>query len=197
MKGHSPVSSCLYCFSISLYLIIGCAALRIVVRRSYRLHGRLCPLAVVLQGLVFFSWGFLTWADLPPRWPLNPISSTLRTAGWVLVLVGFTTMVVLIVWFDLRRAGGWQEMTLVRAGPYAVTRNPQLLACLVAAVGYVLLWLSLRSIGWLLALMAVSHMMVLTEEEHLLSTFASEYQEYCQRVPRYFRVFPARHEPAA
>lgn len=84
-------------------------------------------------------------------------------------------MVGLISWFDLRMAAGWKVTNLFRQGPYAITRNPQLLACILAAVGYVLLWLSWHSIGWLVVLIIVAHVMVLTEEEHLRRIFNSEY----------------------
>jgi protein-S-isoprenylcysteine O-methyltransferase Ste14 len=32
---------------------------------------------------------------------------------------------------------------------------------------------------------AIAHMMVLTEEEHLLDVYDEEYERYCERVPRY------------
>jgi protein-S-isoprenylcysteine O-methyltransferase Ste14 len=31
-------------------------------------------------------------------------------------------------------------------------------------------------------------MMVMTEEEHLRKLIAEEYEEYCEKVPRYFRI---------
>ncbi len=197
VKGLLMLSFPVYAVAVSLFLVFGTVTLRVIVRRCYSLHGRLNPVAVVLQGLVFFSWGALTWADLPPGWPATPIAPVQRFTGWSLVIVGLTAMVGLIAWFDLRRAAGWRVAGLVRRGPYAITRNPQLLACIVAAIGYVLLWLSLRAIGWLAALMVVIHMMVLTEEEHLRHVFGSEYQAYCERVPRYIGVLPRRHGTAA
>ena len=187
------VSSALFFFSVIVYLIFSLGIFRIVVRRSYRLYGRLKPGAVVLQGSVFFSWGALTWADLPPHWPFNPILPALRIVGWFFMVVGLVTMVGLIGWFDLRVAAGWKVTSLSRRGPYAITRNPQLLACILAAFGYVLLWLSWHSIGWLVVLMIVAHIMVLTEEEHLRMIFGIEYQEYYEQVPRYLRILPRRN----
>jgi protein-S-isoprenylcysteine O-methyltransferase Ste14 len=191
------MTSRLYVLSISLFIILSCVVFRVVIRRSYRLHRRLTPISVVLQGLIFFSWGALTWAELPAGWPSNPIVPALRIAGWTLLVVGLTSMIALIAWFDLRRAAGWRVCGLVRRGPYTFTRNPQILACILGAVGYVLLWLSLHSIGWLVALIVATHMMVLTEEEHLRRVFGSEYQEYCEQIPRYIGVLRRKDTPAA
>lgn len=186
------MSSALFGFSVSIYLVFSFAIFRVVVRRSYRLYGRLNPIAVVLQSLVFFSWGALTWVDLPSHWPFNPISPALRVVGWLLVVVGLASMVALIGWLDVRVATGWKVSGLLRRGPYAITRNPQILACILAALVYVLLWLSWHSIIWLIVLIIIAHIMVLTEEEHLGRVFEGEYREYCERVPRYFRILPGR-----
>jgi len=38
---------------------------------------------------------------------------------------------------------------------------------------------------WGLSLMAILHVMVLTEEEHLHNSYGQVYKQYCKRVPRY------------
>jgi protein-S-isoprenylcysteine O-methyltransferase Ste14 len=41
------------------------------------------------------------------------------------------------------------------------------------------------ALGWIVLEGFVAHMMVLTEEEHLLEVYGGEYARFCERVPRY------------
>ena len=76
---------------------------------------------------------------------------------------------------------------LRQTGFYRFSRNPQVLAFLVAMIGYGLLWPTWQHAGSVVLIAALAHMMVLTEEEHLLDVLGEEYERYCQRVPRYLR----------
>jgi protein-S-isoprenylcysteine O-methyltransferase Ste14 len=38
---------------------------------------------------------------------------------------------------------------------------------------------------WLAIYGLIAHVMVLTEERHLRRTFGEDYEDYCQRTPRY------------
>ena len=182
--------------SIVLYIAASVVIFRVILRRFYRTHSRLTGLAAACQSLVFFSWGALTWANLPPAWPSNPIAPCQRVVGWLLLTAGLAAMVGMILWFGLARASGLRVNRLVQCGPYRVSRNPQLIACIAAVIGYTILWLSWCSVAWLVALIVASHAMVLTEEEHLGRIFGREYDHYRDRVPRYIGLLPKRVQPA-
>jgi protein-S-isoprenylcysteine O-methyltransferase Ste14 len=86
---------------------------------------------------------------------------------------------------------------LCTSGPYAYTRNPLYLGTAVAAAGFALAggeW-------WIAALFAVVlgfvyWPVVIEEESHLLNLFPS-FQDYAQRVPRFWpSLRPASPSPA-
>jgi protein-S-isoprenylcysteine O-methyltransferase Ste14 len=83
---------------------------------------------------------------------------------------------------------GQKVDVLKQSGPYRITRNPQIVACFIAVFGYVLLWPSWHTLGWVISFSVIAHMMVLTEEEHLRNIFGEKYVQYCVRVPRYIGV---------
>ena len=62
-------------------------------------------------------------------------------------------------------------------------------------IGTSLQWPSLYTLGWILLYGIISHWMVITEEEHLAKVFGSEYDGYCEEVPRY--LFKARRKGGA
>lgn len=63
--------------------------------------------------------------------------------------------------------------------------NPQIVAGSLLVLGSVVLWPSWQAVGWLMLYGLVGHLMVSTEEEHLLAVHGEAYARYCQRVPRY------------
>jgi protein-S-isoprenylcysteine O-methyltransferase Ste14 len=71
------------------------------------------------------------------------------------------------------------------SGPYRVTRNPQLMGGALLIVGYIVLWPSWYALGWLALFAVMTHLMVLTEEEHLRRIHREGYERYCKQVPRY------------
>ena len=83
------------------------------------------------------------------------------------------------------RSLGLQSGVLKNTDFYRVTRNPQVVGCFLYVIAYIILWPSWYALGWGLSLMAVIHVMVLTEEEHLRNKFGGEYEEYCISVSRY------------
>jgi protein-S-isoprenylcysteine O-methyltransferase Ste14 len=86
------------------------------------------------------------------------------------------------------RSLGLGTVKLEQSGLYRLSRNPQVLACTLYVIGFVMLWPSWYSVGWLLLYMVMIHRMVLTEEEHLLRTHGKQYELYCERVPRYISL---------
>ena len=79
---------------------------------------------------------------------------------------------------------------LLTGGIYARTRNPRYLEFLVFAFAYV----AFANYGgvWLIYALTFPaiHLVVLLEERELRDRFGAEYEDYCQRVPRYI---PKRH----
>jgi protein-S-isoprenylcysteine O-methyltransferase Ste14 len=69
---------------------------------------------------------------------------------------------------------------------YNLSRNPQASACGLYVIGFFLLWPSWYGAGWVLLYCVLIHWMVLAEEKHLARLYGQRYQDYCQKVPRYF-----------
>ncbi len=179
-------------YTIAALLLLAAAfgTFRLFIRRQYRRGGRLRPPAAFLEIMVFFLWGAFTWIDQPSDWPPSYVNPTVRFIGWALVVAGLAVMLAAMAWLGFRRSLGLEVNVLVRAGPYRWTRNPQVVACAVAVVGYALLWLSWHTTGWVVLYAAMAHMMVLTEEEHLRNVYGEAYVRYRDRVARYL---PLRH----
>lgn len=161
---------------------------RLVVRRDYLRRGRLTWYSSFLEFLVFFLFGCFSWMDLPSGWSPQAVSPVLRSVGWLCIVIGLAAMFTVIFWFGWSRAMGQKVDTLILSGPYRVSRNPQIVACFVAVLGYALLWPSWHSLGWVVLFMGLAHIMVLTEEEHLRGVFGGKYDQYRARVPRYLGI---------
>ena len=174
-----------YLITASLLLIGAYVTFRIIVRRDYQRRGKLTSLSSALETSVFFLWGVFTWIDLPPGWTPQDIHPIVNFIAWSMIIAGLTLLTIIIAWFGLRRAFGQEVNALKYSGFYRYSRNPQIMVCGMAVVGYALLWPSWHTLGWVILYVVISHMMVLTEEEHLRKTFGEEYAQYCSRVPRY------------
>jgi protein-S-isoprenylcysteine O-methyltransferase Ste14 len=78
------------------------------------------------------------------------------------------------------------------SGIYRWGRNPQYLGWFLFLLGFALTDWS----EWCLAALLVSaigiHLLILVEEQHLLRQFGDTYRQFCDRVPRYFRLSPHR-----
>lgn len=80
---------------------------------------------------------------------------------------------------------------LVREGPYAHTRNPRYAQIVLALLGWALL--ANYAAGYFFALLWVplAAAIVILEERELGRRFGPEYEEYCQRVSRFWPHAPA------
>ncbi len=182
------LSAPLYLISASALIGLSFLVFRKLVRRDYLRQDRLSPLGASLETAVFFLWGIFTWIDLPPRWPSPRIGPVLEGLALLLIGLGLICTLATMAAFGFRRALGQQIDGIVQSGPYAKSRNPQILFCGIAVIGYALLWPSWHTAGWVLLYALIAHMMVLTEEEHLRRMFAEEYERYREKVPRYLPV---------
>ncbi len=81
------------------------------------------------------------------------------------------------------------ENEAVKKGMYKISRNP-----LYFYYGLMILGLTVASLSVFLFVLCIlmnviTHLIVITEEKYCLKTYGSSYQEYMQKVPRYFLFF--------
>lgn len=178
----------LYLISSCLLIVVAFATFRVFVRRDYRERGRLGPISVLLEYLVFFLWACFTYVDWPSAASASPVDPVLRASARVLIVVGLGIMLIAMARLGIRRLHGLSSAALERSGLYGVSRNPQTVGSALAVIGYAMYWPSWHTVGWVVLYAVICHMMVLTEEEHLRSVFADEYGRYAERVPRYLGI---------
>jgi protein-S-isoprenylcysteine O-methyltransferase Ste14 len=174
-----------YFVSASVLLGASVVVFRFLVRRDYRRGGRLAPTSTLLEWVIFFGWGFFTWADWPPEFPHPDMGPDARELCYVFIVFGMLGMFGGIAYLGFLRSNGLELGVLKRSGPYRVSRNPQVVACTLAVIGYGLLWPSWHTSGWFLLFVVPAHMMVLAEEENLRRVFGEAYEQYCRETPRY------------
>jgi len=133
------------------------------------------PLGLLLRG-ARFDTGLVAWLATP-----------LWLIGAVIVLWSF--------WNFLKQGRGTPApidppQELVAVGFYRYTRNPMYVGVLSLIAGH-FLWFG----SWSLLLYAIVIFLAFNtfvtyyEEPTLRKTFGAAYDEYCQRVPRWFSVF--------
>jgi protein-S-isoprenylcysteine O-methyltransferase Ste14 len=158
---------------------------RVFVRRSYRTNGRLTPLSMLLEYVAILLWVVFASVNRPADWPVTHGGPVVILFGWILFAGGWIGFLASMVGLGIRRSHGLQADTLRRNGPYGLTRNPQIVAFMLAMLGYLVLWPTWRNAGSLLLMGLLAHAMVMTEEEHLANVFGPDYERYREQVPRY------------
>ena len=173
-------------------VIIGAAyfIFRIVVRGDYNRKSHLTPLSSTLELLVFGAYMCFPYVFNPADWVnfWEHIEFPHQIIGLVLILLGMGIAFGTMVWFGIRRAFGQEVNRLVVSGPYRLTRNPQVVGGYPMVIGVAVQWPSWYALGWVILWGVITHMMILTEEEHLLNVFGEEYAQYCKQVPRYISL---------
>ena len=182
--------------SALLLLVAAFVIFRIFVRRDYRQKGRLTWFSSFLEFLIWGLYLSFPYIYNPPEWvrfwsDYVPVSTLLRIIGLVCIISGLALAFITMFWFGLRRAFGLEVNELIQAGPYRVTRNPQIVGGFLLVVGSAVLWPSWYAIGWGILYLAISHLMITTEEEHLHQIYREAYRQFCQQTPRYLG-FPRR-----
>jgi protein-S-isoprenylcysteine O-methyltransferase Ste14 len=179
-------------FFLSAFFLLGAAFMvfRIFVRRDYLRHKRLSPLSIALESVIWLPFFLIPYIYNPKSWPafwvLEPnLPAFLTFFGAILIILGLILGLTAMAWLGFRRAIGQQVDRLIQDGPYRLSRNPQIVGFTPLILGIALRWPSWYAVGWLLLYMAMIHMMVLTEEEHLENLFGEEYEAYSSHVPRY------------
>lgn len=121
---------------------------------------------------------------------MSPVIRTVIFTGFVL---GFWTVAV-PYWLlprgarpDLRGAGaGDPPKKLVAEGPYGVVRNPLYWSVALVLLGEAAVFHALALADCAIVYFVVASLFVLVfEEPELRWKFGAEYEEYCQRVPRW------------
>jgi protein-S-isoprenylcysteine O-methyltransferase Ste14 len=174
-----------------LTIAIGYFVFRVAVRRDYQEKGKLSNLSTFLEFFIFALHANLSYTFLPapyPEIPALPESSVQRTLGLSIMILGIFFTLWAMSGLGFKKAVGKDQNTLNRFGFYQYLRNPQILFYGIAILGIALLWVSFYSLGWVLIYGIIAHMMVITEEEHLLHIYKEDYEDYCREVPRYFPV---------
>ncbi len=166
-------------------MAVNFAIFRVAVRRDYRRSGRLTPFSAFLEYVAIGSWVVFGYLNRTPDWPAVHVAALQEVIGWVLFLGGWAVTLIGIVGLGLGRSHGLQVNALRQTGLYRFSRNPQVLAFLIAMIGHLILWPTWRNLGVLILVAVLLHWMIMSEEEHLGDVFGEEYERYCERVPRY------------
>ena len=174
-----------YLLSLSVMITVSILVLRVFVRRDYLRRGCLSIGSAALQTLVFFAFGGFPSIYLPGDWQVSQVNLPLRVIGLTSLSTGLVIMFIGIFRLGLLRSLGLQTGELKETSCYQASRNPQVLGCVLYVLGFMVLWPSWYALGWGLSLIAILHLMVLTEEENLRNTYRQNYILYCKRVPRY------------
>jgi protein-S-isoprenylcysteine O-methyltransferase Ste14 len=178
-------------YTISAVVLISGALLvfRVLVRRDYGRNEHLSAFSSFLELLIWGLCFAFPYIYNPPDWPwfwkLDPRRSIAPLLGLVCIALGMALAFGTMSWFGLRRVFGLQVDALIQTGPYRASRNPQILGGALMVIGSAIQSPSWYALGWILLYGAIAHMMVLTEEEHLLHVHGPHYESYRNRVPRY------------
>lgn len=101
------------------------------------------------------------------------------------MLVGVVLVVIAMGRLGIGVSVGQQVSGLRQSGLYRYSRNPQIVAYGLVVIGYALLWPAWSGLVWVGLYLAIAHLMVRTEEEHLRRVYGEAYERYCARTPRY------------
>lgn len=142
----------------------------------------------VVIGLL--PWLLTGWQPESPAWP-----PTVRVLAALMIAVGVAIVTAEFVRFVREGDGSPAPVAptrrLVTGGLYRYIRNPMYVGVVAAIVGQGLLLSSpvLLIYGAFIALI-VSMFVHWYEEPTLRSTYGSDYDDYCRRVPRWIPVMP-------
>ena len=182
------IISCAVLLTLAAYVV-----LHIVVRRDYQQKGQLSVFSSLLELLVFVLYMAFPYFYNPTQWawfwiPNPQISQVQWVIALILIVAGMAIAFGTMAWFGLRRAFGLQVDALLQTGAYLYSRNPQIVGGALMVTGVALLWPHWYAVMWLVLYFWISHLMVLTEEEHLAQVFGEEYKAYCAKTPRYLSI---------
>lgn len=154
-------------------------------------------LYVLLKTAIFSVFGPGTIAGLIPQQlarrdqkSLPIYSSVARLVGCISVISG-VVLYFHTAWRFSDEGRGTPSPTdepksLVTGGIYSYMRNPMYIAVLLCIGGQALLYRSTYVLWYGIVLWLVSHTWIIEyEEPHLTEKYGKEYEQYCDRVPRW------------
>lgn len=179
-----------YISSALLIVISAFVIFRVIVRRDYLRIGHLSITSALLELVIWVLVFFYPFIYSSPGWEWfwssgSKVGTVAWITGMVVLCTGFLLALGTMFWFGLRRAFGLQVNRLVMVGPYRCTRNPQVMGGCLLLIGSSIIWQSWYNLVWIVLYAVVTHLMVITEEEHLLQVYDTAYIQYCLSVPRY------------
>ncbi|MDE2290542.1 MAG: isoprenylcysteine carboxylmethyltransferase family protein [Elusimicrobia bacterium] len=142
-------------------------------------------LAHIVPTVLCFLALFAPWAGLPVHAALYGRLSPLHPFGAAVTVAGALYM----VWARVHLGRNWSAIvtlkeghSLIRSGPYALTRHPIYTGYILAFLGAVLALGEWRGVFALAALVATYWRKLHVEEEFLRSRFGEEYDRYRAEV---------------
>lgn len=176
----------------SLALIIIAIFIFRKVAEDYKEKGRLSILSTVLEFVIFFLHGMSSYIFLDSDINKINLGNPLPLLGLFLMIFGLIFTIVSMAGLGFKKSCGQTVDSLAILGFYKYSRNPQIVFYGFVIIGYALLWPSWSGIIWIVLYFIIAHIMVKTEEIHLLRVHGKEYRRYCEQTPRYIN-FPKKN----
>jgi protein-S-isoprenylcysteine O-methyltransferase Ste14 len=128
---------------------------------------------------------------LLPLLPETEIAPALKIISIMLVVCGFSLSIWVTRWLGRSLSVTAQARRLITRGPYAIVRHPLYLTEEVAVLGLILSHLSLEAILLGAVQWAFQLRRMANEERVMRSTF-SEYEDYANKTPKLFPSYAFR-----
>jgi protein-S-isoprenylcysteine O-methyltransferase Ste14 len=157
----------------------------VIVRHEYQHKSKLSIWGCLLQFALFFLHALSAYFFFDPDFSKIDLKNPTFIPAMICIMPGLVLVALSLIQLGVSDSIGVKVSGLRQKGIYRYSRNPGIVASVPLYSGFVLLWPSWAGIIWLIDLWIMLHMMVLTEEEHLVHIFGDEYKQYCNRTPRY------------
>ena len=130
--------------------------------------------------------------------PATDVNTAQVIITFIFAIVGLALSIWAIVY--MRRVGDGNPMDafghevaprtkhLMTDGPYRLSRNPMLTGIFIYLIGFCIWLWTWQSVLVFLVFVAIMLVQVRTEESRLRRDFGEEYEEYCKKVGRFWRV---------
>ncbi len=182
-------------YLIAGFTLLGAAYLifTFLFRHDYQRQGRLSSLSILLGTLVYFALGGFPYIYGIRDWPQVYVPSLVEWVGWFCLFGGLALLFTAMFQLGINRSIGQGGGSLKQTGFYRLSRNPQVLGCWLYVIGFTLLWPSWYTLGWAFLFGVITHLMIISEEDHMRRTYGDTYEGYCRKVPRYLSVHWAKN----
>ncbi len=170
---------------VSALLLVAAGLIFGRVRRDYQSLGKLTSFSTFLEVLIFFLHGSASYAFLDSNLGHINTASPLFFLSILCMLVGLVLVAIAMGRLGMGESVGQQVSGVQQSGLYRYSRNPQIVAYGLVVIGYALLWPAWSGLVWVGLYLAIAHLMVCVEEEHLRQAYGEAYRRYCAETPRY------------